>query len=865
MDVTSNNGSKLLTAIRRCLNIISCKNVDVETMDKELREISEILNTGPIPSTYHANLENLMEYFIVNADKDWVQKSLDEMIIENESRLKNFFSNCPPKSSLFVLISALIKLNIGVRQQLCLRLLEEFFKNGRITILLLEESTRDSDDIDLYKQTVSYNLLSFLNTLPDRIANKTRGKFSDIFHHKQFFQLLAIHTSDVISTLVKNVRKDKNIYVKFLAQMFGQLCFSGKSDDFLGTLLPLFTVHAKSDFVWRRIIQKILSSIPERYMEATVLYIVKNIPWYGCAKWMFGDMIQQNRKLKFLFLHKFILLKHFNDESILKNIIGCIADSETTQHLVIETLQELLSVWSDSSAIKHVSYEQHKYITQAILICIGHLTKQQTEESQHNLTMWMAPGMSSHLDSTDSKIRRLGMIVGEVISEKANIKGTNKLDFGYEKDEETRDLFSLITPDPSPDDDYYQNLLKRIKTTRESVLGALNKPSTIAGSVETFTTSKSTFLKVISGSMLEKEIAESKNVHSEENNIADDASDSDSDDDDDLQPYDLSNDTVYKKVITPMYIRDCMEGILQHENREQMEICLGCIKKLINEDPVSTKEVSVELCRILLDLQDTFALDNFALLRISSMSALTVVDPVNVARYLTHEFYAENYSLQHRLDILDVLTSAAGVLSSVERKDENVKERKPIATNSNPGSVAGSEGSWREIVDRRIESKTRRFGKGKKKLSIPKENNFGQVAGCFFYPLLSGYDRRIRTMDLLGTDSIVLGRLLYSVGTIVYSAMNTMAVNAMATSLLDFTIEVRFHSEAYVRQAALFCVSMAILSTGKSLIKLEIISEITDWIHETMSKDPNAKTRELAAQTAFMIKTHFSKELGMES
>lgn len=62
----------------------------------------------------------------------------------------------------------------------------------------------------------------------------------------------------------------------------------------------------------------------------------------------------------------------------------------------------------------------------------------------------------------------------------------------------------------------------------------------------------------------------------------------------------------------------------------------------------------------------------------------------------------------------------------------------------------------------------------KRRSFTPKANQFGLIAGCFFYPLLAGYDRRVRTMDLLGNDAMVLGRMLYSLGTIVYSAINTV-------------------------------------------------------------------------------------------
>ena len=50
--------------------------------------------------------------------------------------------------------------------------------------------------------------------------------------------------------------------------------------------------------------------------------------------------------------------------------------------------------------------------------------------------------------------------------------------------------------------------------------------------------------------------------------------------------------------------------------------------------------------------------------------------------------------------------------------------------------------SWREIVDKRIEAKTRRFSKGRlAAASVESENKFAPVAGYFFFPLLQVFDR----------------------------------------------------------------------------------------------------------------------------
>ena len=39
--------------------------------------------------------------------------------------------------------------------------------------------------------------------------------------------------------------------------------------------------------------------------------------------------------------------------------------------LYLQVLKTLLSVWSDGSALRHTSYEQHFYISQAIMVCLA--------------------------------------------------------------------------------------------------------------------------------------------------------------------------------------------------------------------------------------------------------------------------------------------------------------------------------------------------------------------------------------------------------------------------------------------------------------------------------------------------------------
>ena len=48
-----------------------------------------------------------------------------------------------------------------------------------------------------------------------------------------------------------------------------------------------------------------------------------------------------------------------------------------------QLLKRILEVWGDRSALKHSSYEQHKYITKAILIALAFTSKEDAAELKH--------------------------------------------------------------------------------------------------------------------------------------------------------------------------------------------------------------------------------------------------------------------------------------------------------------------------------------------------------------------------------------------------------------------------------------------------------------------------------------------------
>ncbi|XP_064246298.1 telomere length regulation protein TEL2 homolog isoform X5 [Passer domesticus] len=515
---------------------------------------------------------------------------------------------------------------------------------------------------------------------------------------------------------------------------------------------------------------------------------------------LLGNLVVKNKKAQFVVTQKMLLLQY--------------------GHTV---LQELLETWSSSSAVKHSPAEQQLYISKAILICLSHLKEPEIASCRQELLASMMEGVKCHLESSLPQLRRLGMVVAESISLNINTEGP-VLKFEYEEDDETRELKSLLVQTPSfcavpslPDDDRSEKAGAALPLVPES-----NEKSSTAAP-----------------------------------GMPDEESDAELDSDDDLIPYDMSEDKELK-FKAPMYIRDCIEVLTgsRSEDVDKWEATIKALESLVRRNPAATREVSVELAKILLHLEEKTCIEGFEALRQRAQVAVLTTDPIPVAEYLTSQFYSLNYSLRQRMDILDVLVLAAQELSCprFHGKTTHSDVQKPCIQLL-PGS--DSSKGWRKIVDERIKSKTRRFNTGQSRLELTScPNEFNSVAGYFFFPLIQHFDRPLTTFDLLGEDHLVLGRLVHTLAVLMYLAVNTVAVTAMGKALLEFVWALRFHTDSYVRQGLLSCISSLLLSVPTERMLADMTEELLEtqsWLGVVMEKDPDEDCRRLALQNLLLM------------
>ncbi|XP_077868678.1 telomere length regulation protein TEL2 homolog [Saccoglossus kowalevskii] len=782
--------------VREAQNLLSTTS-DPSTIIKTLDRVKCLLPGKTDSNSQDFNIDRILkakeefcsqhyvrfcEFLLQTLSLDWFGKLSKQ---DRRQSFDVFFLEGVDHASLMILCSAVQNTTYQLNKSVLL--LEDFIKLHRIKDLIWTQCRVVPGEQTVTKTTQSMlwdRLITLLSTLSNRMANKLQTHNSDVFYPQVYFKILAKDTLLVLYNIYKEIKASRDCVVSFVSKLLGKVCVHGYTDLYLSSLLPTFIQLTENDFIWCRICCTVITGVPERCLEPVIEYVLQHTPWFGMVSKLLGDSVLSNQKLSYILTHKCLLLCHYEKELILRNIIGYLADAPQRRPLLIKV--------SDSSTV---------------------------------LIRKLLGGMQCHLDSPIMKVRRLGMIVAESLTQAVD-HGDTRLKFEYQSDDETELLLSLLKPAVNPGVEQIESLLTELdfdEEAEEDVCGEENSDRLYKAEDETL------------------------------------------DSDDDLQPYDMSHDVKVNSTKSPMYIRDCMQGLINQDDPDRLEACIKVAEKLVRDHPHTLQEVCVEFLKLLLHLQDNFAIDNFRYLRHSAMVAIGVQCPVQVADYLTAEFYSRNYNLRQRMDMLEVLAAAAQELSEPVQMMGSSKGKSSTAVSSGYVQQSDSPTHWKDIVQQRIERKTRRFAKGTSKPEpIPVANRFSPVAGHFFFPLLKNYDSRTSTLSLLDQDYLLLGRLLYTLGVVMYAAINSTICRHMASSLLEFIWVLRYHTEPFVRQALLFALSMIILSVPSHLLVSDLQTDVMEcrlWLQDIIEKDPDTECKKLSLQTLMILENAMKKEL----
>ncbi|XP_036680318.1 telomere length regulation protein TEL2 homolog isoform X3 [Balaenoptera musculus] len=684
---------------------------------------------------------------------DWLELLPDGQM---EELWASFFLEGPADQAFLVLMESIEgAASPSFRLMKMARLLARFLSVGRMAAVMEGQCRQQAGPaFPLLQET----LLTKVVGLPDLLGNRLQRENLATFFPQNYFPLLGEEVLRVLQVVVDSLRGGLDCSVSFLSQVLGKACVHGRQKEVLGVLVPRLTVLTQGSCLWQRVCWCLVERVPDWAMEAVLKGFVEAAPGPEVLSRLLGNLVTKSKKAQFVMTRKLLFLQYSCTMPMLQSLLGYLAMDSQRRSLLMQALKELLETWGSSSAIRHVPLVQQCYVSKAILICLAHLGEAELRDNQDELLASLMEGVKSRLDSSLPPVRRLGMIVAEVASARIHPEGP-PLKFQYEEDELTREMLALAMPQPTAD-----------------------SPSEAGPS-----------FAPVSGETPDRETVDRSGPQ-----VGPEGSDSELDSDDEFVPYDMSVDREQRSSKAPSYVRGCLEALTGSEDWERWEAALRALEGLIFRSPAATQEVSVELAKVLLHLEEKTAVAGFEGLRQRTLVAVTVTDPARVAEYLTAQFYALNYSLRQRMDILDVLTLAAQELSRPGRLGKAPQRGSP-----DPGSQPGGAvvPAWRAVVEERVRRKTRRFSKGSVgRAPAVGPNEFNSVAGYFFFPLLQHFDRPLVTFDLLGGDQLVLGRLAHTLGALMYLAVNTTVAVPMGKALLEFVWALRFHGDVRGRE-----------------------------------------------------------------
>ncbi|CAG2111185.1 unnamed protein product [Medioppia subpectinata] len=504
----------------------------------------------------------------------------------------------------------------------------------------------------------------------------------------------------------------------------------------------------------------------------------------------------------------------FKSDQILINIFGYL--SNNCLHLFFESFENVLNSWSNSSAIKYRSYSQHLYLSRALMIGSRFMKDTDFSEVVDKFRRLTMNGIELHLKNSQTDFRNIGLTVGQSLMSLFYTEN-NEIHFEIEENDEIKHLNDLF-----------------LNNCNEKDLANIgHKLSTLKTSDDS------------------EEIVPKVSVEREDKNL-----DSDDDDDSDLIPYDMSTESLSSVAKRPVYLRDCMEGLIDHEKVEWFTACLQNAEQIIRNNSDSVDGICVEFTLLLFRLDDTCAVDDFIGLRLRAMIALCVCSPKPVSNFLCEQFYASNYTIRQRLDVLEVLLASSTELSSNVKP--NVDKMNPKANLLATHEEKIADNHWTQIVKNRIESKTRVLAHKTKTLDEKAfVNRFIPFAGHFFFPLMKNIFGNEIKVHFQEDDDYVLGRLLYTLGLILKNASFAPISKQMGKELLEFIIAFRYHSSVYVREAVIFAFCMVLMSVPPIYLINEMSLQMVElqlWLNDVTQREANSQCVQKALTALKLLK-----------
>lgn len=877
MDSISAVNDSLATLLDRLQSIEQLRSIqDAQQLNKVLAQLLTIL-PGPITpeklyrldedfyfdwrsfarNEYSVILEQVLNLF----DADW-PGDVDDAATKQVSQLFTIDHNyefCA--ESLTALIT---NKNLG-SHNIMLNILESQLRNGTFVFVLIVDLSYRNEGTLLGESNLrirQQEAAQLLASIPNRVANKLKGKMPDIFSPETFGCVFSIALLNAIYFVSEtNFYENDTIFeTTFLSKLFSRLLIDfsvERTSKAIPIMFDVLSIWAQRNEKYRKTIQTTLLGLQRNAIEIAAMYLLQR----NCAHCLLGDAVRASLDWRSCFLTKLPLMNYFNDENIVINLVRYLRQLDNIDEDLYQLFNNLVISWSSKISLAAHSIEQHLYITKLIVLC-GNLFKNKfTEEQVVDFKRFMHKGVFHHIESLNETLRVMGMITAELVFNKFSAADTEQeaeLRFDYAGfSEESRliveDLRKLndLSIDaanteilPSNDEDLLEKL-RALSLSREEKSQPL---ISVQPSSPKLPQSAKSALEI--GSISTAKLP----MH----RIANQLDEDDLDSDDDLEPYDMSNDTCTKAEKAPRYLIDLKEALLETDDPDVFEISLETCADLIREKlEKDSSRLGIELLGILISLEQKFYMENFDGFRFSGCVSICCVYPKESAEYLCRELHTEigKYSIGKKVFMLDILSESAKYLSKItnEEKHTQLRALASTATESKaPKKLMDlSDNSKKrldeakQIIRARTESKTRRFAtKASHPFVNAQKNRFAEVAGFFFFPLLHGFGKDQFTLVTSSrtqrndTDNVLLVAFLNTVASLTIAAQNCPIAAKFAIEIFQLSSVLRFHDEPKIRVSVLKMIGATFLAAPKMALITSCYNEIVEirmWLEQILS------------------------------
>lgn len=737
--------------------------------------------------------------------------------------------------SLHILWNYVTKNALTVKTDFAIELISLILKSDLIKSSLITETQN-------VKHDRFTTVVEFLLSLPSRLANKVEKNLPRLFTPVEFSNRIIYHILFVIDQLsnyyiLENVKPN----TKPISILLSKTITSFLQNDF-STTLKILECWCLDD-KYGVIIRSILSDIDRRAIDRLGYLFCRKLSVFSSLHNLIGNAVVNVPNWKYTLCKKMIFLFYHDDDKIVLNLMNYLflVQKESNTNVLSVIMLELIQIWGDKSALIHTPFEQHYYLSKLIVIGISLLSNiKLDEEFERNIEVNLFEGVPTHLESSEEKVRTIGMVVAEIVVGVVKRRDENAPNLNFEYDglqEESKLIVKTLNE--------LKNFKSENKLMFSNAFEMLNRFFEDSNVIEARHSNViNTFQNVV--------VQENQDV------VIENSLDSD---DDEFEPYDLSNDVEMDIKNRPRYIRDLIDGLNEQKDFKVWHGSLEASESLIKSQlPNDDTSFAIELLTLLISMEQQFYLENFESLRYLSAVAVVTVYPYECAKHLCHLFYESvgKYSVSHRVLILNVLTESAKELSGFQEVEEK-QQKQPVEVNTSK--------YWEDVIKKRVHQKTRMISNPRTPIKC-QSNRFVSVADAFFFPLIRGnIIEPIIPKEIDSTKQLnILGvHLLNSLSVILCCAINSTHATRMGIELLEWTWSLRFHNDVKIRTAVMGCVAAVLLSVPKSrLVDLgSSLDEFIMWLDNIATSEGlmnkvcnevNQEARQFAIQVLVLYK-----------